>query len=36
MRPGATFDKATGLWTVTSASGATVKGRTLVCLSEAK
>ncbi len=28
---GATFDKATGLWTVTSASGATVKGRVLVC-----
>ena len=28
---GATFDKDAGLWTVTSASGATVKGRMLVC-----
>lgn len=28
---GATFDKEAGLWTVTSASGATVRGRVLVC-----
>lgn len=28
---GATFDKAAGLWTVTAASGASVKGRVLVC-----
>lgn len=28
---GATFDKATGLWTVTAASGAKVKGRVLIC-----
>lgn len=28
---GATFDAAAGLWTVTSASGATVKGRLLIC-----
>eukprot|EP00878_Enallax_costatus_P002001 GHUV01002165.1.p1 GENE.GHUV01002165.1~~GHUV01002165.1.p1 ORF type:complete len:505 (+),score=139.44 GHUV01002165.1:44-1516(+) len=28
---GATFDKEAGLWTVTAASGATVKGRVLVC-----
>ncbi|KAG2447445.1 hypothetical protein HYH02_007770 [Chlamydomonas schloesseri] len=28
---GATFDKASGLWTVTSATGATVRGRVLVC-----
>uniref|UniRef100_A0A7S0UUD0 FAD-binding domain-containing protein n=1 Tax=Polytomella parva TaxID=51329 RepID=A0A7S0UUD0_9CHLO len=28
---GATFDKETGLWTVTSASGTSVKGRILVC-----
>lgn len=27
----ATFDKESGLWTVTSASGAKVKGRVLVC-----
>ncbi|EFJ46118.1 hypothetical protein VOLCADRAFT_82001 [Volvox carteri f. nagariensis] len=27
----ASFDKACGLWTVTSASGATVRGRVLVC-----
>jgi len=27
----ATFDEATGLWTVTSASGTSVKGRVLVC-----
>jgi flavin-dependent dehydrogenase len=28
---GASFDKETGLWTVTAASGATVRGRVLVC-----
>ncbi|GLC44549.1 hypothetical protein PLESTB_000060900 [Pleodorina starrii] len=28
---GATFDKSSGLWTVTSASGAVVRGRVLVC-----
>ncbi|KXZ48066.1 hypothetical protein GPECTOR_30g161 [Gonium pectorale] len=28
---GATFDKATGLWSVTSTTGEVVKGRTLVC-----
>jgi flavin-dependent dehydrogenase len=28
---GATFDKAAGLWTVTSAAGASVRGRVLVC-----
>jgi len=28
---GATFDEGTGLWTVTSSSGAAVKGRVLIC-----